>query len=280
MQPAPHSTTSSGEEELQSDPEVPTGLQGFTITSTETSVLREPQNSTFNKKEAMQVSMWMVFDNSDTNNKLQKVRTWFYNHYDCPHRQLIRFTRRWSAQNTFYHENKDEIGELTEQISGSVPGSCAYLAALQDATTQLWKKLASDEQVTYANLANQWSDERPPKHIQAKDEYNNVLDNGVAFTHFCPDWKNANIWLQWMKYALMCYSKVLYLMSDIDPEPSLFGMKTHKRQIEIKTDANGKPEIPAVTPATNITPRASRPCSANMLPLISMRSEPHHMHTL
>jgi hypothetical protein len=68
----------------------------------------------------------------------------------------------------FYQENKDEIGKLTRQISGGVPGSQAYLGALQDATTQLWKKLSSEEQQFYANLAKEWSDEKPPRHIQAK----------------------------------------------------------------------------------------------------------------
>jgi hypothetical protein len=98
MQSPSHSNTPSGEEEQLSDPEVPTGLEGFTITSTEASVLREyvkqfqdadteswikviriavgtlyalrPQNSMFDKKEAMHVSMWMVFDSSCTNKEL------------------------------------------------------------------------------------------------------------------------------------------------------------------------------------------------------------------
>jgi hypothetical protein len=38
-------------------------------------------------------------------------------------------------------------------------------------------------------------------------------------------------------------------MSAIDPEPSLFGMKTNKRWIEVKNNANRKPEIPPVTSA-------------------------------
>jgi hypothetical protein len=98
----------------------------------------------------------------------QKIRSWFYNHYDRPHRQLIRFTRRWSAQNAFYQENKKEIMELTQQISGGVPGSQAFLGGLQDATTILWKRLLSTEQDTYADLAQQWSEDKPPKWIQAK----------------------------------------------------------------------------------------------------------------
>jgi hypothetical protein len=54
------------------------------------------------------------------------------------------------------------------QISGDTPGSQAYLGALQDATTHLWKELACDEQEKYAQLAKEWSDDKPPKHIQTE----------------------------------------------------------------------------------------------------------------
>jgi hypothetical protein len=60
---------------------------------------------------------------------------WFYNHYDCPHHQLIQFTQRWLAWNAFYHENKADITELTKEICGGVPGSQEFLGALQDVTT-------------------------------------------------------------------------------------------------------------------------------------------------
>ena len=120
----------------------------------------------------------------------QKIQTWFYNHYERLHRQMIRFTRRWSGQNAFYHENKAQITELTQQISGGVPGSQAFLGALQDATTQLWKKLSSEEQDKYRVLAKEWSDERPPKHIQAKHvtfidpiflhKTNSYVQNGIC----------------------------------------------------------------------------------------------------
>ena len=87
---------------------------------------------------------------------------------DRPHRQLIKFTRRWSGRNVFYHENKVDITKLTQQMSGGVPGSQAFLGALQDATTSLWKKLSSEEQDQYAIIAKEWSNDRPPKDIQAK----------------------------------------------------------------------------------------------------------------
>ena len=81
---------------------------------------------------------------------------------------FFKFICRWSAHNVFYQENKDEIGQLTGQISGGAPGSRAYLRALQNATTQLWKKLSAEEQQSYADLAKEWSEKQPPRHIQAK----------------------------------------------------------------------------------------------------------------
>jgi hypothetical protein len=99
---------------------------------------------------------------------LQKIRTWFYNHYDRPYRQLIKFTRKWSARNAFYQENKADVTELTKKMSGGAPGSQAFLGALQDATTSLWKKLSDEEQEQYADIAKEWSEDRPPKQIQAK----------------------------------------------------------------------------------------------------------------
>ena len=97
---------------------------------------------------------------------VQKIRTWFYNHYTRPYRQLIRFTRRWSGQNAFYHENKARVTELTQQISGGIPGSQAFLGALQDGPSRLWKKLSTEEQAKYRELAKEWSNDRAPKHIQ------------------------------------------------------------------------------------------------------------------
>jgi hypothetical protein len=80
----------------------------------------------------------------------------------------MKFTRRWSARNAFYHEKKEDIMELAQEMSGGVPGSKAFLGALQDATTQLWKDLSTEEQGDYAEIAKEWSDNSPPKDIQAR----------------------------------------------------------------------------------------------------------------
>ena len=127
-----------------------------------------PRNGVFDKREAMRVRSRCNLGMHYTDNHPQKAQTWFYNHYGQPHREFFKFIRRWSARNVFYQENKEEIGRLTGQISGGVPGSQAYLGALQNATTQLWKKLSTKEQEFYVDLAKEWSDRKPPKHIQAK----------------------------------------------------------------------------------------------------------------
>ncbi|KAH8990031.1 hypothetical protein EDB86DRAFT_3193778 [Lactarius hatsudake] len=112
---------------------------------------RQPDNSQFNKKEAK-----------------QKIRKWYYNHYSPPHRPVINFVRRWSARNVFYHEDKVAIMKLTEDMSGAAPRTQDFLASIQDATTELWKKLSVEEQERFAQTAQEWSDHGPPKGIQAK----------------------------------------------------------------------------------------------------------------
>jgi hypothetical protein len=58
--------------------------------------------------------------------------------------------------------------QLAQKLSGGVPGSQAFLGALQDATTTLWKKLPIEDWEKYADIAEEWSENRPPKDVQAK----------------------------------------------------------------------------------------------------------------
>ncbi|KAH9035046.1 hypothetical protein EDB84DRAFT_1437970 [Lactarius hengduanensis] len=210
----------------------------------------------------------------------QKIRTWFYNHYSRPHRQLLKFTRRWSARNAFYHENKEEITKLAQRMSGGNPGSQAFLGALQDATTSLWKKLSIEEQEQYAEIAKEWSEDRPPRDIQAKmaqaayhrdfqtqlfktcgmrsvvlvayankdgnpraamDDWNSVLDDGMSFSKFCPNWKDARVWLEWMKYCRKCF------VPEGDQSSPTGRPKTIKKKLKIITDTDREPEIPSIT---------------------------------
>ncbi|KAI9429489.1 hypothetical protein BJY52DRAFT_1232597 [Lactarius psammicola] len=98
----------------------------------------------------------------------RRVRKWFYNRYSPPERKYIKFTRKWSARNTFYHLHRDEVMLEAEQMSGARPGSQAFLGSLQDATTKIWSTLSAEDQQRYSNLATRWSDDAPPPHIQAR----------------------------------------------------------------------------------------------------------------
>ena len=68
----------------------------------------------------------------------------------------------------FYHMHRDQIMKKVEELSGSLPGSSAFLACLQDATTQLWNKLSDNNQDLYFCLAKKWWEEGPPPDIQAR----------------------------------------------------------------------------------------------------------------
>lgn len=114
---------------------------------------------------------------------MQKIRKWFYNHYDHPDRQYVKFTRKWAARNVFYHMCRDVVMKKAEQMSGSKPGSQAFLGALQDATTKLWKRLSAEDQAEYAVLAKEWSEDAPPPKIQARYYYIHILDEALILAH-------------------------------------------------------------------------------------------------
>ena len=82
----------------------------------------------------------------------------------------------------FYQQNKEEIGELTGLISRGVSGSQVYLGSLQNVTTELWSRLSAEEQESYADLAREWSNRQPPKHIQAKSVIFHSLQCCYALT--------------------------------------------------------------------------------------------------
>ncbi|KAH9031440.1 hypothetical protein EDB83DRAFT_2319252 [Lactarius deliciosus] len=195
-----------------------------------------------------------------------------------------KFTRKWSARNAFYHENKEEITQLAKKLSGGLPGSQAFLGALQDATTSLWKKLPIEEQEQYAEIAKEWSEDRPPRDIQAKmaqatirgrivrdfqtqlfktcgmrsivlvayadkdgkpraamDDWNSVLDDGMSFADFCPTWRNASVWQEWMKYCRKCFAPENN--QSVPPGRS----KALRTKVKIVTNADGEPDIPSIT---------------------------------
>ncbi|KAH9017597.1 hypothetical protein EDB84DRAFT_1276507, partial [Lactarius hengduanensis] len=97
-----------------------------------------------------------------------KIQKWFYNHYARPRRQYIKFTRKWSARNAFYHLNRDEVLKHAKETFGIKPGDPAFLGALQDATTTLWTELSPEVQEDYVKAAKEWSEETPPKDVQSR----------------------------------------------------------------------------------------------------------------
>ena len=72
-------------------------------------------------------------------------------HYTRPRNKYIKFTRKWSARSTFYQLNWEEILALAIETSDLELGTPAFLGALQDATTTLWKNTAKADQDDYCH---------------------------------------------------------------------------------------------------------------------------------
>ncbi|KAN0141874.1 hypothetical protein V8E53_000336 [Lactarius tabidus] len=104
----------------------------------------------------------------------KKIRKWFYNRYDRPERQYVKFIRRWSARNAYYHMCWDEVMTEAEEMSGNLPGSRAFMGSLQDATTKLWKNISDEERLNgqFYNVQNAPKDRsttnKMPIHIPIK----------------------------------------------------------------------------------------------------------------
>ncbi|KAN0141412.1 hypothetical protein V8E53_000657 [Lactarius tabidus] len=219
-------------------------------------VMLRPSREPFNKGEASKT-----------------IRKWFYNHFQQPERQYVKFIRRWSARNMFYHMCRDEVMTEAEEMSGALPGSRAFLGSLQDTTTKLWKELSDDEQQLYVRLTSKWSDEPPPANIQARmasslfkscgvhcivlaahekedktivtglyetDKPNNTQE---LFLSFCSDWSSAPLFKEWKRYVKQCYGG-----DDILTVPKS-RHTTRRTLIPISVRADGRPEIPNITEA-------------------------------
>ncbi|KAH9015530.1 hypothetical protein EDB84DRAFT_1443412 [Lactarius hengduanensis] len=277
------SEISPGQGEQSVDP-------GFSITPRDADILREyleefqcadtPLRTRIIEKAMAQLyrlrPSGTPFDKKVATKKIQK---WFYNHYVRPRRQYIKFTRKWSARNAYYHLHRDEVLERAKEDSGKEPGDRAFLGALQDATTALWNAVSPEDQEEYVDAANEWSENTPPKHIQSRmassmreriiqdfqgqlyktcgirsivltayeSEENNlrigfVLQDGKDFRKFCPDWKSAALWDQWAQFGRMCFAE------DTAQKPPKKGLsKTITTPIPLVVDKDRCPELPTVT---------------------------------
>ena len=105
---------------------------------------------------------------TDQSHMVQNIKKWFYNHYTQPRNEYIKFTHKWSARSTFYQLNREEILALAIETSDLEPGAPAFLGALQDATTTLWKNTTKADKDDYVHAAKEWSEKSPPPHIQSR----------------------------------------------------------------------------------------------------------------
>ncbi|KAI9433456.1 hypothetical protein H4582DRAFT_2060877 [Lactarius indigo] len=189
-----------------------------------------PPNSTFNKKMAK-----------------MKIRTWFYNHYSRPHRQLIKFTQKWSARNAFYHENKEEIMELAHKIAkewsedrpprdiqAKMAQAKFHSRIVRDFQTQLFKTcgMHSIVLVAYAD-----TDGRPRA---AMDDWNKVLDDGIL--EKCLNLAGMDEILQELQAPSHMYE------TENDQGAHSWRSKVLRTKVKIVIDTDGEPDIPSVTP--------------------------------
>ncbi|KAF8264209.1 hypothetical protein EI94DRAFT_1806091 [Lactarius quietus] len=86
--------------------------------------------------------------------------------------------------------NHSNIMELTQEISRGTPGSQAFLGALQDATTRLWKELPTEEQSGIANLQRSGpkTDLRRPYRLSAAYRHRMVQDFQTQLFKTCGMW--------------------------------------------------------------------------------------------
>ncbi|KAH8985347.1 hypothetical protein EDB86DRAFT_2833150 [Lactarius hatsudake] len=160
--------------------------------------------------------------------------------------------------------------DASKETSGIEPGDPAFLGALQDATTTLWTELSPEVQEDYVKAAKEWSEETPPKDIQSRmassmreqiiedfqtyesednnlkigfNDVSSVLEDGKDFQKYCPDWKSAVLWEQWIEFGKKCFAKDTVQ----EPPPKKDRSRTLNTPIPIVFDKDGCPELPKVT---------------------------------
>lgn len=50
-------------------------------------------------------------------------------------------------------------------------------------------------------------------HSLASDDVESILKDGKSFLKFCPEWKNAALWEEWVQFGVECFSDGLSLIS-------------------------------------------------------------------
>ncbi|KAF8261854.1 hypothetical protein EI94DRAFT_1809664 [Lactarius quietus] len=81
------------------------------------------------------------------------------------------------------------------------------------------------------------------------DDVESILDDGISFLEFCPDWKTAPLWEQWTLFGIHCFSQVDDPLEedpvDVLAKPDRSKMITTK--IPISVDMSGCPKLLTVT---------------------------------
>ncbi|KAH9167727.1 hypothetical protein EDB89DRAFT_1909818 [Lactarius sanguifluus] len=172
-------SVNGGESEVSQSHRVQSADPGFSITPQDADILQEylqefqAANTSLRTRiiEKAMAQLYLLHPASapfDKKVATKRIQKWFYNHYVRPRCEYIKFTRKWSARNAFYHLHHDEVLEYAKEESGREPGHPAFLGALQDATTALWNEVSPEDQEEYVNAAKEWSEKTPPKHVQSR----------------------------------------------------------------------------------------------------------------
>ncbi|KAF8271564.1 hypothetical protein EI94DRAFT_1698108 [Lactarius quietus] len=238
-----------------SSPQHRTHPVAFVITARDAPILQEHLTEFQNEGHGTAlpaVTSEHTFDKKDASKKIQR---WFYNHYVHPQCQCTKFTCKWSSQGAFYQLNRDEVLELARENLGGTQG------------LQPFWTLTPDDQDDYVQAAEEWSQDAPPSHdgiILEKadhpgfpeaavqnmwDDVERVLDDGISFLKFCPDWKTAPLWEQWTQFCIYCFSQVNDPLEEdpgeVHPKPGHSTTITTK--IPISMDMSECPELPTTS---------------------------------
>jgi hypothetical protein len=92
-----------------------------------------------------------------------------------------------------------------------------------------------------------------------RDDWNRVIDKGMPFSDYCPNWRNVKVWTEWTNYAVNCFGPGMYsiyrqlqitcLMDIPDDSQNVVVNNRSKKnmvRIPIVTNSNGEPEIPSL----------------------------------
>ncbi|KAH8985230.1 hypothetical protein EDB86DRAFT_2833172 [Lactarius hatsudake] len=75
------------------------------------------------------------------------------------------------------------------------------------------------------------------------NDVSSVLEDGKDFRKYCPDWKSAVLWEQWIEFGKKCFAKDTVQ----EPLPKKDCSRTLNTPIPIVFDKDGCPELPKVT---------------------------------